>query len=130
MVDAELLGRAAVWAASEKCSAGEIFNVTNGGLFRWQHLWPRLAQYFGMEEAPLQTLNLADVMADKEPIWDAIVRKHGLKPYKFREIVSWRFGDMQFHQNWDSIVETMKTVASDSTKSSMTKRCFSGCSND
>jgi hypothetical protein len=47
-------------------------------------------------------------MTDKEPIWDAIVRKYGLKPYKFREIVSWRFGDMQFQQNWDSIVATSK----------------------
>jgi nucleoside-diphosphate-sugar epimerase len=54
MVDAELLGRAAVWAATEKRCAGEIFNVTNGGLFRWQYLWPRFAEYFGMEDAPLR----------------------------------------------------------------------------
>jgi nucleoside-diphosphate-sugar epimerase len=108
MVDAELLGRAAVWAATEPRCAGEIFNVTNGGLFRWQHMWQRFAEYFGMEQAPLQTLRLVDAMADKGPVWDEIVRKHGLKPYKFQEIASWKFGDMQLHQHWDSISETTK----------------------
>jgi nucleoside-diphosphate-sugar epimerase len=108
MVDAELLGRAAVWAATEPRCAGEIFNVTNGGLFRWQHMWQRFAEYFGMEQAPLQTLRLVDAMADKGPVWDEIVRKLGLKPYKFQEIASWKFGDMQLHQHWDSISETTK----------------------
>jgi nucleoside-diphosphate-sugar epimerase len=108
MVDAELLGRAAVWAATEPRCAGEIFNVTNGGLFRWQHMWQRFAEYFGMDQAPLQTLRLVDAMADKGPVWDEIVRKHGLKPYKFQEIASWKFGDMQLHQHWDSISETTK----------------------
>jgi nucleoside-diphosphate-sugar epimerase len=108
MVDAELLGRAAVWAATEPRCAGEIFNVTNGGLFRWEQMWRRFAEYFEMEQAPLQTLRLVDAMADKVPVWDAIVRKHDLKPYKFQEIASWKFGDMQLHQHWDSISETTK----------------------
>jgi nucleoside-diphosphate-sugar epimerase len=108
MVDAELLGRAAVWAATEPRCSAQVFNVTNGGLFRWQHMWRYFAEYFGMEEAPLQTLRLVDAMADKGPVWDEIVRKHDLKPHKFDEIVSWKFGDMQFHQHWDSISETTK----------------------
>jgi hypothetical protein len=69
-------------------------------------------------------------MTDKEPIWDAIVRKYGLKPYKFREIVSWRFGDMQFQQNWDSIVATSKIRRFGFLKLPRTRRCFSGFSND
>jgi predicted SnoaL-like aldol condensation-catalyzing enzyme len=71
-------------------------------------MWQRFAEYFGMEQAPLQTLRLVDAMADKGPVWDEIVRKHGLKPYKFQEIASWKFGDMQLHQHWDSISETTK----------------------
>ena len=128
IVDAELLGRAAVWAATEPRCAGEIFNVTNGGLFRWQHMWQRFAEYFGMEQAPLQTLRLVDAMADKGPVWDEIVRKHGLKPYKFQEIASWKFGDMQLHQHWDSISETTKIRRFGFTRSLMTKRCSSVCS--
>ena len=50
--DAVQLARAAVWAATESRCANQIFNITNGDYFRWEHLWPRIAGFFGMEAAP------------------------------------------------------------------------------
>lgn len=107
-IDTELLARAAIWAATEPRCAAEIFNVTNGGLFRWQHLWPRIAEIFGMECGPVQTIRLAEVMADKGPLWARMVAKHGLKPYRYEELVAWKFGDFQWHADYDSLVETTK----------------------
>lgn len=107
-VDTDLLARAAVFAATEERCAGEIFNVTNGGLFRWEHMWPRIADFFGMECGPVQTIRLAERMADKEPLWNAMVERHGLRRRSYAETVSWAFGDFQWHAEYDSISETTK----------------------
>ncbi len=80
-VDTDLLARATVWAATEPRCAGEIFNVTNGSHFRWEHLWPAIAAHFGLECGPVQTLRLADQMADKGPLWARMVERHGLRRF-------------------------------------------------
>lgn len=47
MTDAGLLARATVWAATDPRCANQAFNITNGDLFRWNELWPKLAASFG-----------------------------------------------------------------------------------
>jgi nucleoside-diphosphate-sugar epimerase len=108
VTDASLLARAAVWAATEPRCAGEVFNVTNGDYFRWEHLWPSFADFFGMELAPPQPLSLVEHMSDKGPVWDTLVEKHGLKPYRYGEIAAWGFGDAIFGSDWDNISSTVK----------------------
>ncbi|TDR85154.1 SDR family oxidoreductase [Enterovirga rhinocerotis] len=107
-VDTDLLARAAVWAATEPRCAGEIFNVTNGGLFRWEQMWPKIAEAFEMECGPVQTIRLAVQMADKAALWDGMVERYGLRRRSFAETVSWAFGDFQWHADYDSISETTK----------------------
>lgn len=48
------------------------------------------------------------IMADKAPLWDAMVQKHGLKPYPFDEIAAWPFGDYVFGRNWDVMSSVTK----------------------
>jgi nucleoside-diphosphate-sugar epimerase len=107
-IDTDLLARAAVWAATEPRCAGEVFNVTNGGLFRWQHMWPKIAAFFEMECGPVQTIRLAEVMADKGPLWTRMVQKYGLRETPYERLVAWKFGDFQWHAEYDSISETTK----------------------
>jgi nucleoside-diphosphate-sugar epimerase len=107
-IDTDLLARATVWAATEPRCANEIFNVTNGGLFRWEHMWPRIAASFGMECGPVQTIWLAEQMADKGPLWTRMVEKYGLQNTPYEQLVAWKFGDFQWHAPYDSIVETTK----------------------
>ena len=107
-IDTELLAKAAAWVATEPRCAGEVFNVTNGGLFRWQHMWPRIADFFAMECGPIQTIRLAEIMADKGPLWDSMVDKYGLRKKAYEDVVSWKFGDFQWHANYDSVSETTK----------------------
>ncbi|GAA3041711.1 SDR family oxidoreductase [Kitasatospora albolonga] len=98
VTDAGLLAKATVWAATEERCANQAFNVNNGDLFRWSGLWPAIARFFELDVAPGVPLKLAEVMADKEPLWEAMVEKYGLA-HSYAEVSSWAFGD--FVLSWD-----------------------------
>lgn len=101
MTDAELLAKATVWAATNGQCANQAFNITNGDLFRWNEMWPKIAKYFEMETATPLPLSLYTVMADKEPLWAHIQEKHGLHKHSYKEVSSWSFGDAVFGWNYD-----------------------------
>lgn len=102
------LARALVWAASEAGCANQAFNITNGDFFRWQHLWPRFAAFFAMEAGPVHTVRLGEFMAEKEPVWQAIVERHGLEPHAYADIAAWPFADYVWGCEWDVMSSTTK----------------------
>jgi hypothetical protein len=108
VTSADLLARATVWAGESPAAQNELFNVTNGDTLRWQHMWPRIAKMFGMEVADPIPFSLATYMADKRPVWDAIVRKEKLQPIPYEQMVSWGFGDFVFRQGFDNVSSTIK----------------------
>lgn len=108
VTDVGLLARSMAWAATEPGCANQGFNIVNGDQFRWRHLWERLARHFGMENGGVQTVSLARQMAGMEPVWRAIVKRHGLRPLALSEIVNWNYADMTFRQDWDHISSTLK----------------------
>jgi nucleoside-diphosphate-sugar epimerase len=108
MTDAGLLARATVWAATEARCANQAFNINNGDIFRWSEMWPLIAQSFGLEAAPPLPMALDEVMADKEPLWNQMVEKHGLAPNSYADVSSWRFGDFVFGWDYDVIADGSK----------------------
>jgi len=108
MTDAELLAKAMVWAAENDLCNGHGFNITNGDFNRWQHVWPRLAEFFRMPYSPPQRFPLAQFMSDKGPLWDAMVKKYGLLPYSFRDAASWQFGEAVFNLEYDVMSDMTK----------------------
>jgi nucleoside-diphosphate-sugar epimerase len=106
--DVAHLARAAVWAATEPRCGNEVFNITNGDIFRWEHLWPGFAEFFGVKPAPPLPIPLGEMMADKGPLWDHLVQKHGLHPYRLDQVVSWGFGEFVFRIDYDTIADTTK----------------------
>ena len=108
LTDAGLLAEATVWAATEPRAAGQAFNIANGDLFRWNRMWPAVADAFGVEVAPPLPMSLTDVMADKEPVWDAMVARHGLAPTPYEAVSSWAFGDAVFAWDYDMFGDTSK----------------------
>ena len=104
--DAALLAKGIEWMGTEPKAANQAFNITNGDLIRWQNLWPRFAAFFGMEVAPPKQVSLKAYMADKGPVWDRIVAKHGLKPHRFDQIASWAYPDNVFNSDYDIISDT------------------------
>jgi nucleoside-diphosphate-sugar epimerase len=108
MTDADLLAKATVWAATDPGCANEAFNINNGDLFRWSEMWPEIARSFGMEAAPPLPMSLDEVMADKAPLWDRMVARHGLAPNPYSDVSSWRFGDFVFRWDYDVIADGSK----------------------
>jgi nucleoside-diphosphate-sugar epimerase len=111
--DARQLGRAMVFLSTSAKARNEAFNVTNGDLFRWKHLWPRIARLFDMPCGEVQTLSLSQWMADKDPIWERIIRRHKLKPRRLDQVALWAFGDFVFCQSCDVISSMTKIRTAD-----------------
>jgi nucleoside-diphosphate-sugar epimerase len=108
MTDAGLLARATVWAATDERAANQAFNINNGDLFRWSEMWPRLASMLGAETAPPLPMSLDVVMTDKEPLWNAMVARHGLMPTPYSDVSAWRFPDFVFGWDYDVIADGSK----------------------
>jgi nucleoside-diphosphate-sugar epimerase len=108
VTDSEHLAKAMTWCATEPNAANEAFNVTNGDFFRWQNLWPRFAEFFGVAPGPVQTLPLTEFMADKAPLWREMVAKHGLQDIPYDELAAWPFADYVFGCDWDVMSDTLK----------------------
>ena len=95
--DARLIAKAAEWVGTNEHCGNQVFNIANGDVYVWENVWPKVANLFNMElEAP-HPFSLARVMPQNAPIWDRVVAKHGLKPYRYEELVpSWQFADFLF----------------------------------
>ena len=108
VTSADILAEAADWAGTTEAARGEIYNITNGDHFRWEHLWPRIARAFGMETAPPVPTPLTTYMADKGPLWARMTGKYGLQPIPYESLVSWAFGDFILNSGFDNISSTIK----------------------
>jgi nucleoside-diphosphate-sugar epimerase len=108
VTSAKILAAATDWAGREEAARNEIFNITNGDYFRWEHLWPRIARNFGMEMAYPVPMPLTSYMADKAPLWQAMTRKYDLQPIPYDRLVSWPFGDFILNSGFDNISSTIK----------------------
>jgi nucleoside-diphosphate-sugar epimerase len=108
VTDADILGRSMIWSSTTPACANEAFNITNGDVYRWENLWPAIAGYFDMEVAPPQQIDLVQMMADKEPLWDSIVAKYRLAPTPFDKAANWTFGNYAFASDWDVCMDTTK----------------------
>jgi hypothetical protein len=53
-------------------------------------------------------MSLEVIMADKEPLWNAMIEKHGLAPHAYKEVSSWRFGDAVFSCDYDFFADGSK----------------------
>ncbi|QOF71038.1 SDR family oxidoreductase [Aminobacter sp. SR38] len=108
MTDAGLLARATIWAATDERCANQAFNITNGDLFRWNEMWPKIASSFGIETAPPLPMSLDTIMADKQPLWDKMKARHGLADTPYADVSSWRFADFVFGWDYDFFADGTK----------------------
>lgn len=95
--DARIIAQAMEWAGDAEVTRNQIYNITNGDIYIWHHLWPRVAALFDMEHAAAQPMSLARVMPENADVWDRIVAKHDLADLALDQVVpSWRFADFLF----------------------------------
>lgn len=95
--DATLLGKAAQWALDEPSAGGEGFNVINGDYFRWEQLWPTIAEVFEMPLAQPRQQDLTQTMP-------ALMAQHlpGV------ENPDWGFANYMWSCTWDVMACTLK----------------------
>lgn len=77
-VDADLVARMLLWAATEPAAHDETFNVTNGDVYTLRNCWPAIADAFGMELGEDRPLSLAASLPAREADWAAVVDRFGL----------------------------------------------------
>ncbi len=99
--DLALLARAVAWMAGESRCANQSFNVVNGDYPAWRELWTQFATWFGVEPGAPRKFSLAEYMADKAPVWERIVAKHGLRKTQLHTFVLWPYGDYQLGPDWE-----------------------------
>lgn len=108
MTDGMLLAKAIVWAATSPQCANQAFNITNGDLFRWNEMWPEIADFFQIESAAPLPLSLQAVMADKDTLWEHMQEKYKLEKHSYAEVSSWAFADGVFSWDYDFLGDGSK----------------------
>ena len=95
--DARLIARAVEWVGNNEIASNQIYNITNGDVYIWHYVWPRVAELFDMEYGSPQPMSLAKLMPENAKVWSRIIEKHSLKNYSLAELIpSWRFADYIF----------------------------------
>lgn len=108
VTDATHFARSMVFMATDPRARNQAFNISNGDLFRWQRLWPRIAQHFGLAVGDVRPCVLTEWVRDKDPVWQAVVRRHRLAPSNVDTIAAWGFGDFLLRQDYDVVSSTTK----------------------
>lgn len=108
VTDSGLLARAMEWCATAAAAENQVFNVTNGDYFRWENVWPRIAEFFQIPVGPVQTIPLREFMADKGPLWKRMVARYGLRDIPYADLAAWPFADYVFGTDWDVMTDTLK----------------------
>jgi nucleoside-diphosphate-sugar epimerase len=103
VVDADLLAEAMVWVATTPEAQDASYNVSNGDVFRWSEVWPKLAAYFDLPLAEPQKFGMTTLMStqEKEAAWTKLQKEHSLEQIAFKDVATWPFGDWVFGQETD-----------------------------
>lgn len=109
--DSQVVADQMIWGSTTPGIGNEAWNVTNGEVFRWRWLWPRLADALGVDwEAPgSEPRPLVEQMAGKEQVWTDIASEYGLTEHRLGRVASF------WHTDSDLGVEV--EVIADMTKS-------------
>jgi nucleoside-diphosphate-sugar epimerase len=106
--DAELFGRATLWALGEDKARNEIFNVSNGDVYRWRQLWNELAAFYDLPIAEPLAMSTVSEMSEKTALWDSIVARYGLHATPYNQIANWAFVDWMLNFREETIQSTIK----------------------
>lgn len=108
MTDVDLLSDCLLWVAEAEAARNEAFNLINGDFFRWAEMWPKVACFFDMEAGEVGPVRMAQVMADKGPVWADMVARHGLSEPDLSRICNWAYGDGALEQDWHNVASNNK----------------------
>lgn len=121
--DARLIADLSIYASTHLNCKNEAFNVSNGDVFSWRYMWPRLAAWFGCEATPDQSFtktsfaqnesflefSLQEWAKDKRHIWEKLCDKLESPQSKPTfDAGTWGFQDWVFQRTWSSPLSVNK----------------------
>ena len=109
MTSIELLARGISWMTTEPLCQDQALNMTNTDVFRWNHLWPKIAESFDMPCGSVRPLKLEEVMSERNELWQKICKKYELKQTTLDQVANWGFADATLERYWDEILSHNKS---------------------
>jgi nucleoside-diphosphate-sugar epimerase len=111
VTDSRILAAQLEWAATTPAAANEALNIVNGDVFRWRRMWGIVAAGLGVEPAeyPGHPTPLIGQMEDAGPEWEAIVERHGLRPYPIEVLASWWHTDADLGRTIETFTDMSKS---------------------
>lgn len=106
-----VLAEAMDWMSREPACANHAFNVTNGDVFRWNQVWPLIADFFDLPCGTVRPMCLAETMPVHAPVWEAIAARHNLASNRLEGVTNWDYLDATLERTWDEILSTNKARA-------------------
>jgi hypothetical protein len=91
MTDSTLLASHMEWAATTDSAKNTAFNVSNGDVFRWRWMWPRLGEALNVEfeGLPDNPAPFEAEMSPLEPLWLEIASDGNLRNSEISNLASW-----------------------------------------
>jgi len=111
ITDARLLAKQLEWATTADGAKNQAFNIVNGDVFRWNWMWEKIADYFGLEVAGYagHVNPLEDMMKRAENDWKVIVAKHNLRQTTIEEVASWWHTDSDLSRPFETFADMSKS---------------------
>ena len=93
--DTRLLARAICWGGVADAARNQTFNMNNGDVLLWPHIFGAIAEVFNMPLADPQEEYLQQSMPGEEAIWAHMVEKYDLRRHTLAGWIgsSWEFTD-------------------------------------
>lgn len=109
--DSRLLAEHLEWAATTSAAQNQALHIVNGDVFRWKWMWPRLADYFGLEPVAFngEEMPLTEQMAGAEPVWAELAKKHGLIEPDLDKVASFWHTDGDLLRPFECITDMTKS---------------------
>jgi len=111
MTDAGLLAEQLAWAATSPAAANQDFNAVNGDVFRWNWMWPKLAEYFGVEAAdyPAKMMPLDGRMQEAASVWQELAQRENLREKDITRLASWWHTDADLGRPMEAFTDMSKS---------------------
>ena len=93
--DTRLLAEAICWGGEAESAQNQTFNVINGDVLVWPHIWHCIADTFAMPLGGHEPEQLEETMPRQEAAWAAMTEKYDLRRNTLAEWIgsSWQFTD-------------------------------------
>jgi len=108
-VDIHILTKSILWMTTKEHCAYNSFNIQNGDYTRMEQLWPKMAEYFGMDwKMADRPFSVTEWVKDKGDIWNRICDKHNLQKFELAQVGTWQSLDAALNRDWDDITLSTK----------------------